>query len=86
MGTEAQVNRSQGLDGDLEESRNGRPHSVIHDHGMPRQAWLTRGQSQARQARWEEREAVGGRGLLRVMPLARHTPALRPKVAAASCR
>jgi hypothetical protein len=35
MGTEAQVNRSRGLDGELEDLRPGRARSFAHNLGMP---------------------------------------------------
>ena len=34
MGTEAQVNRSRGPDGESEDSRPGRPRSFTHNSGM----------------------------------------------------
>jgi hypothetical protein len=42
MGTEAHVNRWQGLDGESEDLRPGRPRSFTHNFGMQRQQGAVR--------------------------------------------
>jgi hypothetical protein len=60
-GTEAAVNCSQGLDGESEDSRAGRPRSFTHCHGMHRfvdPGWQT-GCVACNAAFLAKREAVG---------------------------